>query len=254
MSNAPPSVNPADEDSLQGVLNTVLRKFLMGVDDMLPAKVISHDRDANRVTVQPIVAMLTTDGSRVARAQLASVPVFLIGGGGHMLSFNLKPGDLGWIKASDRDISLFMQSYAEQPPNTRRLHSFEDGLFFPDAMRDFTIQNEDAENVVLQTLDGQYRVAVWADRVKVTAQESFFEVRPGQITVQALNINLNGNVTTGTGPGTPNVVMEAQNTLTLRAPNVVMDSPNINMNGITWQTHKHLGVSPGGGTSGNPTS
>lgn len=222
MSNAPPSINPADEDSLQGVLNTVLRKFLMGVDDMLPAKVISYDRDANRATVQPIVAMLTTDGSRVARAQLASVPVFQMGGGGHMLSFNLKPGDLGWIKASDRDISLFMQSYAEQPPNTRRLHSFEDGLFFPDAMRDFTIQDEDAENAVFQTLDGRYRVALWEDRVKVTAGDS-----------TTLEVSDAG--------------------ITLTGPTITLAAPVITIGGIVWQTHKHTGVVPGGGNTGGPT-
>lgn len=249
---APGSHDPANDDSLLGMLNVALRKFLQGVDNQLPARVISYDRDANRATVQPIIAMLTTTGQRVARAQIADVPVLRIGGGGHVLAFNLKPGDLGWIQASDRDISLFLQSYGEGAPNTRRFHSFEDGLFIPDAMKDVQIASEDADHVVLQTLDGTHRIAIWGDRVKVTSGESQFVVQPGVITVQALQINLNGNVTTGGGPGTPNVVMEASASLTLRAPSVVVDSPNIMLGGIRWQTHRHTGVQTGPDNTGGP--
>lgn len=252
--HAPGSHDPADDGSMLGMLRQVLRKHQQGVDNQLPARVISYDRETNRATVQPVVAMLTTAGQRISRAQIAEVPVLRIGGGGHVLAFNLKAGDLGWIEASDRDVSLFLQGFAEGAPNTNRFHSFEDGLFIPDAMREVQIAGEDDEHVVLQTLDGTHRIAVWDDRVKVTSGDSQFIVQPGTITVQALNINLNGNVTTGGGPGTPNVVMEAQNTLTLRAPNVVVDSANIVLGGIQWQTHKHTGVTTGGSNTGNPTS
>ena len=136
---------------------------------MLPARVIAYDRKSNRAQIKPLVNLLTTEGKEIERPQIASVPVFQIGGGGMMLNFNLKPGDLGWIKANDRDISLSMQSGGEAKPNSFRKHSFEDGLFFPDAMRNFVINDEDAENAVLQTTDGAVRVAIWPDFVKVTA-------------------------------------------------------------------------------------
>lgn len=166
---AQPSRNPANDDSLVGVLRQVLDKFLLGVDDMLPAQVIAFDRNSNRAQVKPLIKLLTTEGQEVERPQIASVPVFQIGGGGMVLNFNLKPGDLGWIKANDRDISLSMQSGGEAKPNSFRKHSFEDGVFFPDAMRNFVIQGEDAENAVLQTMDGNVRVAIWPEFVKVTA-------------------------------------------------------------------------------------
>ncbi len=87
-----------------------------------------------------------------------------------VISFPLQAGDLGWIKANDRDISLFLQHLRNSAPNTARLHSFEDSMFFPDSMfRSVTIDPEDADNVVLQSLDGTQRVSIWPDKVKITA-------------------------------------------------------------------------------------
>lgn len=245
--NAPPSVDPANDDSLLGMANTILRKFLQRVDDMLPARVVSFDRDTNRAAIQPMVALLTTAGAQVARAQIAEVPVFRFGGGGMLLSFNLKPGDLGWLKASDRDISMFLQSGTGGPPNTVRMHSFEDAMFYPDAMRDVEFDAEDEENAVLQTTDGKYRVALWQDKIKITADQSFIELENGTATIQALNINLNGNVSSNGGAGTPDIALTASNSITLTAPNIVL-------NGIPWGTHKHTNVSPGGSNSGGPTA
>lgn len=260
MSNASPSHDPANDDSILGMLNTVLRKFLQGVDNALPARIVSYDRDKNLAVVQPMVAMLTTDGATIPRAQINGVPVLLLGGGGHMLSFNLKEGDLGWIHASDRDISLFMQSFSNASPNTIRFHSFEDSLFIPDAMRNFTINDEDAENVVLQTLDGKYRVTIWDDRVKITADDTTVEMKTGTIelkapvtiTAEAPNILLNGNVTSGGGIGTPNLVLTASASISLNAPAIAINSANLTLNGKNWDTHKHSGVTAGGANTGNP--
>ena len=177
MSQGYPSQNPADGGGLSGALLGVLSKFLQNVDDCLPATVVSYDRDSNVATVRPIVAVLTTEGASVRRAPVASVPVFAFGAGDFVINFPVKRGDLGWIKATDRDISLFKQSLAEARPNTVRKHSFEDGFFFPDMIRNFTIDPEDkAANMVIQSRSGKIRVALWPDRVKTTAGETWFEV------------------------------------------------------------------------------
>lgn len=211
--NAPPSIDPADDDSLLGMANTILRKFLQRVDDCLPARVVSYDRTTNRATVAPMVALLTTSGAQVPRAQVAAVPVFRFGGGGHVLSFNLKPGDLGWLKACDRDISMFLQSWGSGPPNTVRLHTFEDAMFFPDAMRNVEIQGEDDEAVTLQTLDGTHRVVLADDRISLVAGASRFD-----LTAAGLNY-----------VGGPFII-----------------------NGVVFNTHVHGGVEPGGGNTGVP--
>ncbi|POP42318.1 hypothetical protein CHU32_03530 [Superficieibacter electus] len=179
---AKPSQNPGNDGTMAGMLRGVFGKLIQGLDDMLPAQIVSYDRKENRACVQPMIAMVTTEKERITRAQLVSVPVLNIGGGNYMLSFNLKPGDYGWIKASDRDISLYLQNLAEEQPNTRRMHSFEDGLFIPDVMTKYQIADEDVEHAVLQTLDGKTRLAIWPDKVKITAMNGLEVDGPLKVT------------------------------------------------------------------------
>ena len=166
-SNNIPSIEPANNNSLAGTLQFSFLKLMQGVNGMLPATVIAFDRTQNRVQVQLLITILTTSGEQVARQQIASLPVLLLGGGGYVLNFNLNAGDLGWVLASDRDISLFLQSYSQSPPNTARMFSFSDGLFIPDVMRGYTIDPTDAENAVLQNLDGTIAISLTPTGVKI---------------------------------------------------------------------------------------
>lgn len=240
--HAPPSSDPADDDSLAGVLRTAFRKFLQSTDDMLPARVVAYSRTKNRATVAPCVAVLTSDGRQVARAQVASVPVMQFGGGGVVLNFNLKPGDLGWIKASDRDISLFMQSYgASTPPNTKRMHTFQDGVFIPEVMRGWAIASEDATHAVLQNLNGNSRVSVGDDFVKLTFGTNYVKLSasgveinsPALVKITAPNITIDN--------GSKSIIMNGAGfTLT---GNAVID-------GTYYSSHKH--DDPQGGVTGGP--
>ncbi len=186
---APPSRNPANDDTLTGAMNVVLRKFLQGVDDMLPARVISHDRANNRVQVQPLISVVGTDNNSMSRNSVASVPVLNIGGGGFFVNFNLPAGSLGWIKASDRDISLFLQSYREARPNSRRFHSFSDALFIPDVMTGYTIDGEDSGAMVIQNLDGSVRISLNDSRIKITSPQVEIDSADVQITGASLTHN-----------------------------------------------------------------
>lgn len=217
--NAPPSANPADEGNLAGLLRIAVGKTLQGLDTMLPAQVTAYDRATNRATVQPLIMMGTTDGQRVSRAQVASVPVFQYAGGGFVLSFPIVPGDLGWLKASDRDISLFLQSLGEEWPNTTRSRSFADGVFYPDRLRSFTLDGEDADRAVLQSDDGTVRVSVGAADVKVTAGEYVLTVGPdgvlaevgdSTVTIGPDSVEIEATLTTVTGPLTVTGLLTAE--------------------------------------------
>lgn len=218
--NAPPSRDPANAGSLLGMANELLRKHLQGVDDMLPARIVSYDRATNRAQVVPMIRILTTDGRQIERAQIASIPVMWPGGGGFILNFPLNPGDLGWIKANDRDISLFLQTFKTNAPNSLRLHSFQDAVFLPHPMTGYSISGEDADAAVLQSLDGSVRVSVGAGRVKLTAGALSVTVGPSSIDFVG-PVNIPGGATIA---------------------------------GIPFGTHKHTGVATGGGTSGGPTA
>jgi len=102
-------------------------------------------------------------------------------GGGFLLSFPIKSGDMGWIKANDQDMSLFFQSGEASPGNTQRMHSFEDGVFIPDLMRGWTIDSVDQENAVLQSLDGTVKLSLSTDTIRMEANSDYVEIGPSGI-------------------------------------------------------------------------
>ena len=167
---APPSIDPSKRGSIPGTVQFVLEKFLAGVDCMLPAKVIAYDGTKNRVSLQIMIDMVTTDDRRIPRAVIASVPVYQMSAGGFIIRFPVKKNDLGWLKATDRDISLFLQRLIQSPPNTARKHSFSDGVFWPDAMnKGVTIAGGDADALVIQTLDGATKMVMTPGTIAFTS-------------------------------------------------------------------------------------
>lgn len=216
--NAPPSINPADTGTLAGTMRVLFEKMVQGLDDMLPAQVIAVDPDRRYVSVQPMIMLGTTDGRKIRRAQIARIPVLNIGGGGFLLSFPIEPGDLGWIKASDRDYSLFMQGFTEEWPNTRRMHSFQDSVFIPHVMRPWTLDGDDIDSAVLQSADGTVRIAISPANVTITA---------------------------------PTVIID---TTTMQVLGDIEASGDVTASGISLMTHVHSGVTAGGANTGEPVT
>lgn len=182
-------LNP-NTNSEKGDLTSNLRLFFESfikenLDDMLPCKVVAHNRDTNRVDIQPLIMLKATDGSKINRQVIKNIPVFRFGGGGFFISVPIKVGDFGWIKANDRDISLMVQSGGKADiPNTKRLHSFNDGLFFPDTLKDWIIDNKNANALVISSMDGSTCIAVDNGRVEIDTQD---------LIINATNIQFNSS-------------------------------------------------------------
>ncbi len=246
--NFPPSLNPASRGDFSGIVRFILTKWLQKTDDMLPAQVVSYDRATNRATIQPMISIVTTNNTLVQRGVLASIPVLQIGGGGFVISCPLKPGDLGWIKANDRDISLFLKFLQNSSPNTGRLHSFENAMFIPDTMfKNVVINEEDEGNLVIQTIDGTARVAIWPDKVKITAP-TVEVVAPTIVCKASDSITLDSPLTRITGllesGGDGGGAATFSGSITA--------SGNITGSGTSLHTHVHSGVETGGGETGPP--
>jgi hypothetical protein len=219
-----PSRDSADENSLAGILRTMRSKFAQNLDVMIPAKVIAYDRTLNVAKVQPMVSLLTTGGEVVTRAAIAEVPVVALGGGGFVINFPLKEGDLGWLEASDRDISLFMQSLKDHAPNTRRMHTFEDARFLPDAIRGFDTQGLPSGAMTIQALNGSTRVTLTQNAIHIKSA--------GEVKVEGASLKF-------LGPAEFDSLVEMP--------------AGAKINGRTFITHTHGGVQSGGGTSGGVT-
>lgn len=226
---------PNAEQSVTGDLSAVLRDTLNkwlrdSVDDMLPAKVISYSDETGLAVVQPIVQIGTTSGTKISRARIENIKTLRMGAGGFFMRWPIKPGDLGWIKANDRDISLILQaSGGEDWPNTKRLHSFSDAIFIPDTFKSWVIDGSDIDALIIQSIDGSVKVALRPSELQLTAPT---------VKVDAPETIWNGNVTlTGNLEQTGNF----SNTGTIQNNSTDIGSG-----------HSHSGVEPGSGTSGPP--
>lgn len=136
--------------------------------------------------------MTGSDGEKVDRAQISSVRVQQPGSAAFSMSFPHKPGDKGWIIAADRDISLFQQDLKNNPSNTGRMHSFEDGLFMPDSMAMGDVPGDDADRTYFGAVDGSSRLAFGSGYVGITVGGVKFEVTASGVAITGGTVTHNG--------------------------------------------------------------
>jgi hypothetical protein len=182
----PPSFDHANQETLLGAFSSFEQDLRLRLHNMLPAKVVSYDRTLNRAIVQPMIQYIDTSNIAHTRAEVGEIPVQLDGGGNFFVSFPLVPGNLGWIKANDRDISLFLQSYAIAPPNDFRLQDFSSAVFVPDIMFGYTIEAGDEDAMVIQSLDGTIKITLSPDVIRIK--------HPTLIELEAPDLNFIGDI------------------------------------------------------------
>jgi hypothetical protein len=236
-----PSKSPAADANLAAAFSLIFNKLLQRTDGMLPARVVSYNRQQNRATVQPLISIISTSGQRIGRAPIAAVPVLALGGGNFFVNFPLGPGDDGWIEASDRDISLYLQSAQMSPPNDSRIHSFEHGRFVPDVFDKFSF-TPDAGAMVISSLDGSTRLVMSAGKITLIASDI-------EIQSTTLNITNSGVMTINTGTYNQNTTSGAGSTTTGKT--TLPD--NTTIGGTAWRGHNHHENGAGSNTNGvNP--
>lgn len=179
-----------------------IRKYIRdyireNLDDMLPAKVLDYDPNTNRATVQPLISIQDINGNKIPRAPISNIPVYRAGGNGFFISFPLKSGDFGWLKASDRDYSLMLQSEKTEAPNTERFHSFSDGIFFPDTLSGWA-GNVSGDDLSIRNKAGTTNLSMASGGMNISAANTTWTGN----TAQTGNLSVTGKVSaTGTATG-----------------------------------------------------
>ncbi len=179
----------------------LIRKIKKDIEVSLPCVVVKvHSRIL--VDVRPLIQRVDSDGNRVSRQVITHVPVETLGGGSTLITFPVAVGDLGWIDASDRDISLFLQSYKESQPGTARMHSLSDARFVPDIMTEFTVSGEDSTAVVIQSRNGSVKIALDQDEIRIKNQGVSIVQSSSMIDVEngAVSVSITDSQVTGTAP------------------------------------------------------
>jgi hypothetical protein len=188
--NANPSLDPADNDTLVGLLRLFETKLKQNFHCALPATVVAFDRDSQRAQVQPGINVTVTDGQQVNRAQIPSVPVVQMGGGDFLISFDLEKGNTGLLIVCDRDISLFLQSQETSKASTNRTHDLADSFFIPCVLWGYSLSSQDIGKMVIQSRDGNTKMSIGTEYIKI--------VTP-LLAVEG-NITASGDITPGTPP------------------------------------------------------
>ena len=193
----PPSVSldPAVlSGGMAGMLRFILRKWSMTeLESALPAVVTGVDGTGRKfVSARPLIQQVTTSGKVINRPEIAKLPILQLSGGDFVLSFPVAVGDIGWIVACDRDISLAVQNFKDgkdQPPGSQRHHDFRDAFFIPDAARKWAsgAEGAPANAVALQSKDGTMAVWISPDSIKLK--------HPTLVEIAAPAVRVTGTVT-----------------------------------------------------------
>lgn len=140
--SVPFSLTESNSGDIAELANNFVKKWMQTkFSNRLPCIVTKVNSDFTRVSVIPLVKQLDTTMRSFSRGEKSGLPVQSFGTNSACIRFKITPGDLGWIEACDRDISLVKQAIEseqqelEQPPVTTRMFQWGDAIFRPDMMR-----------------------------------------------------------------------------------------------------------------------
>jgi hypothetical protein len=156
--------------------------------------------------------------SDVTITALVDVPVQFPSGGGYTLTFPLTAGDEGIVVFSCRCIDKWWASGGVQPQAEMRMHDVADGMFVPG------LRSQPRVISGVSTNSAQLRSDDGAMRIELAAGHVLNIVAPGGVNVTG-NLSVSGSVIAGVGGADQ----------------------------VTLQSHKHAGVTTGGGSTAVPT-
>lgn len=225
-------------DPLVG-LSVALSGWQSKIQTAIPGIIQSFSADHMTCTVQPAISGQVRDESGNLTGMelplLVDCPVQFPAGGGCTLTFPVKPGDECLVVFSSRCIDSWWQAGGIQAQAELRMHDLSDGF----ALLGF--------RSVPRVIGG---ISGTAAQLRTDDGLAFVEVDSSTHAINA--------VTSGAA------LIDAQGDITLTAPLVTING-DVKVNGrvdttgdvkaatISLQTHRHTGVTTGGGTSGVPT-
>ncbi len=113
--------------SLAKVIGDAIQARLAALRVGLPAKVVSYDAAAQRVSVKPLIQDRYVDLATGAETSedlpvIVDVPVLFPQGGGYRITFPLAVGDVGWLQFADRSLDVWLNRGGVVDPGDSRTH------------------------------------------------------------------------------------------------------------------------------------
>ena len=211
----------------------MMRRFMDSVRTATIVRVLAVTNDGGvspvgAVDVQPLVQQTDGDGNVIALPPVYGVPYMRIQGGTDAVILDPKVGDLGIALFGDRDLSTVVSTKNMGPPGSRRRNSLADALYIGGLLNGTPVQ------YVQFTTDG------------ITVKS------PTKVTIEAPNIQ--ANASTQFKVVSPDIQLDGAVHVTGAQTNdsTIVATGDVTGNGTSLHTHKHTGVTTGGGVSGPP--
>lgn len=222
---------------------------------------VSGDLSDLRVNVKPAINELYADGSTEEHLDILSVPVIMPGSSTTLVSFPIQAGDTVLLVFSQRSMDNFKIGNGQPTqPNDARKFQAEDAVAIPglftfsksanrSAIRKYP-HNPKTDLTIAHNIASGTEVMIQfkqsGDMVINTEQDVTVNCKTGVVnatesyTLNTPQLNINADATTWAG----NITHTGNYTQTGTST----------FNGIVFATHKHIGVTPGSGTSGIATA
>ena len=181
-------------DEYENLLPDLVREILAATKRSLEVSIpciVTKVISRTKVDVKPLIKIVAKDGTSIDRAIIEGLPVATFGAGNKFISFPVAVGNIGYLDACDRDISLFLQSYGNVEPPTNHI------------MTNITVAEEDATAMVIQTRNGAVKIAVDNDEIRIKNNDASVVMGVDSINVvtSSVAINITNDSVTGIAPG-----------------------------------------------------
>lgn len=196
---------------------------------------------AGRVTVQPIVNLVTGNGDGLQQSQLFSLPYLRIQGGENACIIDPKPGDIGFAVYAMRDTtSMQAETGAECNPGSARCYSKGDGFYFGGFLNKTPKRFVHVADDGITLDDGAGgKIELKGGKLTITAPGGIESTSPTEVH-NTPSLTMGGSGATAT----MNANMQINGSVSSTGDQVA--------GGISQMGHVHTGVMSGGSTTGGP--
>lgn len=239
--------------SLQETLIAAFQSQANNMWTAIPCIVVAVHLDRQMVDIQPAINQKMKDGTTRERPVIMGVPISFPVSKSAGFTFPIVVGDTGLAVFSMRNMDAW-KSGNGKPSTPMNFAKFDkgDAIFIPGIQPTSIAVNNPAKRI----WDHSTSDAVLVNNIG-TSNEAELRIKPdgsvmirtsGAVSVECDTADVLAN--SSVSVTTPSMTIDCANT-TWVGNNTI--TGNWTFNGIPFNTHKHTGVTPGGGTSGGPT-
>jgi len=220
-------------------LNFCIKQMLKNIYTCLPANIKTYDASTKRAVVEISLNLVTTNDEELPYPAIAEVPVIFPASSQYIIQFPLVEGDNVLVLFSQRGLSQFKETYTQSKPDDSGFFSLKDAVAIPGFG---SLSNTPAQSdaLTVQTVDGS----------------TFMALKPGQITLTATKVVINGDLTiNGLTQANDDITVTGLATSDDMTANNGMITQTLSIDGASLPpNHRHGGVQSGGSNTGTPVA